>query len=921
MPAHFTHIYAARRVADYLATGEVPEWTQLQALDAGGLGGYDARVCGLLMHKWEKYAATGAIGPDLFYFSQDYGSKPLAKHSDEIMLALTVYFFYNSAKDDNWEPLLKILDDVNSTVGAIVRFMIKLEKIWHQFVSTWESTLGPFLDAASSALDDLTGGVLDAASDALTELKTALITFVQEELLTYKDIFRMFDTVVDKGGDEKDMTWGDTVHYRRTTEIAKNLVAQAEAIRDGKEGGDLDEKTRQERFEQMLAFALGWLTHVATDTIGHSFTNTQCGGPFRNHPQRHHLIENHMDAWNYRHAKVPDPIAANDAYPDLTSSGLAFAVVITDKPGDPTHRPPELPKDKKAATAALRADGEMPDWMADAIVKALIETYAAAGPERGAGPIDYGDDAADDTKAQQDAAAATKAGQDADDPQPTHPLIYGGQDFQASITDNMLISAILDITGHGENAPFNELLDDICPAPDFAVPHGFPLPWQVRTCYKIMLWYYNHFYTTETWSLRKPRKPDPITTPPAQDFIDLLGGPDDSQGPSNDDAGGDICDAIKAAIEWITRVIDAAVKLIGDLIKMLASPGSYLIRLGLYAVAMAVWDITCKIHEILAHTGFAVPHGEVYYDDNQELALGNEIDQQLITVGGGVDNAFRQALADAWDPLGNLDGKADLAPARDAPGADTLYPRYMPGRYTTRQGSLEPVLGPPAIQMPGDHTVEIQTVEYRRPWAYPAQSVWDPKPANGDEYFTNPREKLSGADDAAITVVGPYQFGATPDEVLFDPNDHGDQEARRQYEIAPGPVQTEQLNRDYLTGPRDNASPLGSPVTFSSYLIGQVLNNRGYGAQFNLDSDRAYGYLTWDWDRHHQHDDGDPPQANPLYQAQDDLDHWYQLPITPPQLTPQPTKAGQPTWDGPEAHLKLHYIDQTQDKRLRRIGG
>lgn len=331
MPAHFTHIYAARRVAQYLHDGDVPEWTQPRQppglpVDAVPFVEYDPRRCGLIMQKWEKYAATGAIGPDLFYFSQDYGSKPLAAHSDEIMLALAVYFFYNSAKADNWEPLLEILDDVNSTVGAIVRFMIKLEKIWHEFSATWESTLGPVLDAASNALDDLTGWVLTGASDALEQLKTGLLTFAEEELLTYKDIFRMFDTSVDKGPDEKSMTWGDMVHNRRTSEIAINLMNHAEAILRGEEDGDLDEATREERYEQLLAFSLGWLTHVGTDTIGHSFTNTQCGGPFRNHPQRHHLIENHMDAWNYRHAMAdpPDPIAATAEYPDLTTSGLAF---------------------------------------------------------------------------------------------------------------------------------------------------------------------------------------------------------------------------------------------------------------------------------------------------------------------------------------------------------------------------------------------------------------------------------------------------------------------------------------------------------------------------------------------------------------------------------------------------------------------
>jgi hypothetical protein len=906
MPAHFTHIYAARRVADYLFAGNVPEWP------GGAVGAgiaYDPVTCGRIMKKWEKYTATGAIGPDLFYFSQDYGSDPLTKLSDDIMLALAVYFFYNSAKDENWEPLLKILDDVDSTVGKIVRFIIKLMKLWHEFVATWESTLGPFVEAAGTALDDLTGGVLSEAGDALEQLKTGLLNFVEEELLTYKDIFRMFDTSVNKGSDERSMTWGDMVHYRRTSEIAKNLIIQAEAILAGDATTDAEITARQDQYEQLLAFAFGWLTHVGTDTVGHSFTNTQCGGPFRNHPQRHHLIENHMDAWNYRYAKAvpPDPLAADDTYPDLTTSGLAFAVAITDNPADPTQRPAEIPTDKAAATAALRADGELPDWMADAIVKALIETYAAGFGRTKPVEPDTTDDAAEDEKVQYAAQVAATAGQDPDEPQPTHPLIFGGRDYQATITGNVLIAAIFDLTGHGETAPVVELLKLICPTPDFDVPHGFPLPWQVKTCYKLMLWYYNMFYTTDAWTLRKPRQPDPIILPPSQDFTDLLGGPDDSQGPGVQDSGFDICDALKSVIEWVTRMIDAAVKLVGDLIKMLASPGSYLIRLGLYELAMVVWDLTRKIHEIITHTGFAVPHGEVHYDDNHELMLGNEIDQPLITVGGSVDNMFQQALNDALDPMGNLDSKADLAPPRDPPGSDTKYPRYMPAVFRGPGDALVPVIGPGPL--PGSPP-EIQTREYRRPWAYPAQS----ESADGSAHFIDtPRELLFGSD--RLTVVGPYQFGTTPDEVLFDSSDHGDPAIRRNYEQAAGPANTEELNWEHLTGRRDNSSPLGSPITLSSYLIGAISNNRGYSTQFNLDSDRAYGYLTWDWDRHHEHPDpAHPDQVDPQYQAQDDLGHRYQLPLTPPQLTPLPTATAptRPTWQGPSARLRLHYIDNQQ---------
>lgn len=69
---------------------------------------------------------------------------------------------------------------------------------------------------------------------------------------------------------------------------------------------------------------------------------------------------------------------------------------------------------------------------------------------------------------------------------------------------------------------------------------------------------------------------------------------------------------------------------------------------------MIGWNIATNAHEILAHTGFVYPHGERLYDDG-ELAVPNEIDTALITLGSTVDATFAQALADANDIMGNLD--------------------------------------------------------------------------------------------------------------------------------------------------------------------------------------------------------------------------------------------------------------------------
>ena len=77
--------------------------------------------------------------------------------------------------------------------------------------------------------------------------------------------------------------WADQFHYRRTYQFAFVLFKQARAALDAA-------TTDDERFDAQtrMAFAVGWLTHCATDVTGHPFTNAKSGGPFRDHWQRHH---------------------------------------------------------------------------------------------------------------------------------------------------------------------------------------------------------------------------------------------------------------------------------------------------------------------------------------------------------------------------------------------------------------------------------------------------------------------------------------------------------------------------------------------------------------------------------------------------------------------------------------------------------
>jgi hypothetical protein len=834
MPGHFTHIYTARRVADHLLSGHFPDWPQA----GSALLKHDPVACGTVMKKWEKFTAIGAIGPDLFYFSQDYNGLPLGPASDELMLTLATYYFFDAAKEDDWEPLLIILDQVNATMAALLRFLIKLQKIWQQFVDGWNATIGPIVADINNLADALTGGVLSEFGVVIDELKLALKGIAEEELLTFVDIFSNFDTCVQKGFGEKLFLWSDMSHYRRPSALCQAFVRQADVLAAA---GQIEES------EQFLAFALGYMTHLGTDTVAHSFVNEQCGGPFRNHPQRHHLIENHIDAWNYSQTKPggaisADPWGHSDTYPDLSMAALWFEVQMnpaTEKDPDGPEgeqRPDPLPDDPTARKKALDVDGEMPEWMANSIVLALMDTFR--------------------------------------DPS-EHPQIFQGDGFQATIDENLLTKAIESVTGSGPDRPFPELLADIAPAPPFSVRRGFPLPWQVQTIYRIMITFYKFSYNG-TWELEKPRKPDFIIFPPASDIENLLQPPDLSGiDPSN--PVDDICGLFIALLDWAVKNLEAAVKLAEDLIKMLASPGSYPIRLGLYELAMMVWDVVMKTHEVLAHTGYVLPHSEQFYEDG-ELRLPDEIDLPLITLGGTVDAAFRDALAAAFDPLGNLDKDQDVI----EPGhsiADPNYPYYPVLQYDT-DGSFE-------------------GWEFHRPWAWPDKS---PVQVSGGPPTTkttptetyDPFASFGEGPPGAFKPLrpGPYPVNTMPD-VFFRLNAPVNPDVRSAYEQAQTPWETDMLNQAHL-GQRLPFSPLGDPIPFSAHLIGQLANDTGYSAQFNLDSDRAFAYLTWDWIRN------DPKAQGGT--ATGIFGLTYETPRIPPE--------GAPGWAKGADPLELQYKDK-----------
>jgi hypothetical protein len=124
--------------------------------------------------------------------------------------------------------------------------------------------------------------------ETLKTVVSGLITTVQTNITKYVldrvDIFSLLaHPIQDCQPENETWWWFDTLHYRQTGEFATKLLARGQ-------GND-----------PVMAYAVGYLSHIAADAVGHPYVNSIVRGPYRTHAQRHKVVENFQDVWAYNH--------------------------------------------------------------------------------------------------------------------------------------------------------------------------------------------------------------------------------------------------------------------------------------------------------------------------------------------------------------------------------------------------------------------------------------------------------------------------------------------------------------------------------------------------------------------------------------------------------------------------------------------
>ena len=211
------------------------------------------------------FANLGAIGPDLFFWAPDFGSvDKLYKLYSNIDKIVEIY---NSVVQPVKDMIAAVGEPVQDAVETLSPSTVELLKIALNEVRETSKLFQVTLQTG------LFAGVLEGAN---------LITDAADIPSLTSTLFQdVFEPPLQKGKDERHWYWFDMLHYRRTGEFGRTLVKNAH--------------TPIQR-----AYAFGYLSHIATDLVGHAYVNQVVGGPYRLQVQRHVTVENFMDTWKFR---------------------------------------------------------------------------------------------------------------------------------------------------------------------------------------------------------------------------------------------------------------------------------------------------------------------------------------------------------------------------------------------------------------------------------------------------------------------------------------------------------------------------------------------------------------------------------------------------------------------------------------------
>ena len=510
-----------------------------------------------------RYAKLGALGPDIFYAMADYGGDLQDLENFLIKVA------------GSFECIGKLMGDVN------------------RFVSGVESTI-------TFGISDSLKQTFDLITATFNEGILALIVGPAGA-----NFWPVFEAARQKDLPRERWYWADYLHYIKSGRFVTQLITNARATGNA----------------NLLAYAYGYLTHYVTDVVGHPYVNQVVQGPWRLYWQRHHVVENYMDAyvWDRWHNSNPPPPPLSTAEQDLDTLRTT-------------------PNTNMGTGAPV--------------------TYARLNDHVNIGNISLGDPV--DALVSDVCRKIEQGLFDISVAEAIDPAMPTNADFIA--WTNLMSDTIRQVYDRtaGHRTPEN-LANTIVPGiPPRA--NGYPTPDDVGAAYgtfRLVL----KMATEE--KIQEPQSPDilgDISGAVQQLLNDLQNNINSFPPVPNINTTGSfswhsLWDAIKKMAEWVGQTLAAASKTIFDFIKDLINiAGTILsepIKYALYLLNKLLFTLYSSFRDVLVYAGYAIPYTK----------------NLLVDIGGG------HSASTLWQSTGNSN-KAEFPVEEIAKERDIIFSKY-----------------------------------------------------------------------------------------------------------------------------------------------------------------------------------------------------------------------------------------------------
>lgn len=328
---------------------------------------------GKIMAKHKKFAALGALGPDLLRYlpvSEAISTKlaELASDPPDELDADTLFNIFGFGLFELFEKPLgatysilfrQLVVPIWPVLNEIKNFLDKMDAI---ALTENKFALPPMISQANGLVTKATS--LQSQVETIENSIPAAAGLAILPPWMHQDFF-----VEENQGRRQRNRLFEFLRWHYPSDFARNLLVKAST-------------------NQQKAYAFGYLSHVTASVTGEPFINNITGGPYRTHWWRNGLVRNYVDSWTYgffkskAKMKGDEPLPRYAAWRSLCSANLQEQFNVAGLGGAKSFGVPEAVK--AMATGKLdNLPNQFPDDLAQMLKQAVDLTYPTNQPDAG----------------------------------------------------------------------------------------------------------------------------------------------------------------------------------------------------------------------------------------------------------------------------------------------------------------------------------------------------------------------------------------------------------------------------------------------------------------------------------------------------------------------------------------------------------